>query len=190
MEMLNQRIRDCRRINMMLRVKNGEGWFENFDENQLPHLDEALDEAAKLQGFHIFAQILRSYKHQPAAYSLQFCARVLPTLRPMLSHKNVEYVDLALDTLANLLNEFSEPIKHVLAANAMGTIGVDVAAEARYAFCTTSKQAFTNLYLNSSFIISRLRYVPLDSFKHKSFSPDQRDYFNMLLPIIERIVEL
>lgn len=127
-------------------------------------------------GLHMFAQILKSYKQQPAAYSLQFCARVTPTLRTLLCHKNPTYVDLALDTLANILNEFTEPIKHALAPNA-ASIGVDLAAEQRHMHCTKCKEALTELYLNSSFIIEKLK-------------PPQRDYFNMLMPMIEQISAL
>jgi hypothetical protein len=94
----------------------------------------------------------------------------------MLTHKNPSYVDLALDTLANILNEFTIPIKHALAPNAM-SIGVDLAAEQRNAFCTKIKEGLTELYINSSFIIPKL-------------SPQQLDYFNMLLPMVEQISEL
>lgn len=127
-------------------------------------------------GLHMFAQLLRAYKQQPAAYTLQFCARIIPTLRKLLSHKNPNYVDLALDTLANILNEFTVPIKHALAPNAV-SMGVDLAAEQRQMHCTKCKEALTELYLNSSFILEKL-------------NPSQRDYFNMLTPMIEQISEL
>jgi hypothetical protein len=94
----------------------------------------------------------------------------------MLVHKNANYVDLALDTLANILNEFTEPIKHALAPNAI-SIGVDLAAEQRHMHCTNCKQALTELYINSSFILEKL-------------TPPQRDYLNMLMPKIEQISEI
>jgi hypothetical protein len=124
----------------------------------------------------MLAQILRAYKQNPTAYNLQVCAKIIPTLRPLLAHKNATYVDLALDTLANILNEFTEPIKHALAPNAV-SIGVDLAAEQRHAHCTHCKQALTDIYLNSSFILEKL-------------SSSQRDYFNMLMPMITQISEL
>lgn len=164
MEMLNSRIRDCRRINSLLKLKNGE--------------DEALEEAARLNdGLHMFAQLLHAYKQNPTttAYNLKFCARAIPTLRTMLSHKNATYVDLALDTLANILNEFTEPIKHALAPNAV-SIGVDLAAEQRHLHCTSCKQSLTEIYINSSFILEKL-------------SPPQRDYFQMLLPMIMTLID-
>jgi hypothetical protein len=68
-------------------------------------LDESLEEAANLNdGLHMFAQILRSYKQQPSAYSLQFCARATPTLKALLSHKNSNYVDLVSFYLKYSLN--------------------------------------------------------------------------------------
>ncbi|KAI6229052.1 WD-REPEATS-REGION domain-containing protein [Aphelenchoides fujianensis] len=134
----------------------------------------ALDEASRMKGSHMFARLLRAYREHPAAYSLKFAARVLPSLRGLLTHRNAEYVNLALATLGTILDEFAQPIQHALAAN--GSIGVDVAAEERHALSVACKQALTELYLNSSFITSRL-------------DQSQTDLFNSLLPMIESMVD-
>jgi len=162
MDVLNNRLRDANRIESLLKRKGGES--------------DALDEAAKMHELHMFAQLLRAYKEQPAACSLQICARILPSLRPLLLHRNPEYRGLALDTLDSIINDFGEPIRHALAANA-SSIGVDLAAEQRHNLCLTCKHALADLYLNSSFILSKL-------------NPSQADSFASLLPLMEAIVDL
>lgn len=78
-----------------------------------------------MPGHHMFVRLLQAYREQPAAITLQYCARVLPHLRATLTHKNAEHVNVALATLSALLDDFTEPIKHALAANA--SFGVDLA---------------------------------------------------------------
>ncbi|KAI6179371.1 WD-REPEATS-REGION domain-containing protein [Aphelenchoides besseyi] len=162
MELLKNRIQECKRINGLLKLGNRE--------------DDALDESIRMKGMHVFARLLKAYREHPSGYSLQFAARVLPALRGLLTHRNAEYIELALSTLSTILDEFGEPIKLALASNGT-SIGVDLAAEQRHASCSTCKQALTELYLNASFITSRL-------------DQSQKDAFNSLMPMIESMIDV
>ena len=87
-----------------------------------------------------------THRFLPQLYRV-FSAR---TVNALLTHRNGNYVQLAIDFLYMVTIQFGDSIRHGLASKEY-TIGVDVAAEQRFERCTKCK--------NALFQVLKLMYI-------------------------------
>uniref|UniRef100_A0A914PU88 Katanin p80 subunit C-terminal domain-containing protein n=1 Tax=Panagrolaimus davidi TaxID=227884 RepID=A0A914PU88_9BILA len=105
--------------------------------------------------------------------TLKLAARILPEIRFLLSHKNSNFIDTALDILDASVTQLKESIKQGIASNAQ-SIGVDIAAEQRQLLCIKCKESLTEIYVNVHFLTTK-------------FNEEQHLYFNS---IVDKFMEL
>lgn len=122
-----------------------------------------------MPGLHMFVTLVNAYRVQSSC-NLRFYSRVLPHARQLLSHSNPEYVNLALDLLNQVLNEYSDQLREVSPSNGKPT------SDEKTSHAAECLKALTEIYVNSPFLISRL-------------NEEQKAAFNSLQLILQSLVE-
>jgi hypothetical protein len=120
-----------------------------------------VEQTTRFEEPHAFAQLLGDYMMEPKCYSMGLNAAFFGRLNVLITHRNNNYVQLALDFLDMVTIHFGDSIRHGLASKEY-TIGVDVAAEQRFERCTKCKDAlFQVLKLLSKiyFIFFQYRFI-------------------------------
>uniref|UniRef100_A0A914PT12 Katanin p80 subunit C-terminal domain-containing protein n=1 Tax=Panagrolaimus davidi TaxID=227884 RepID=A0A914PT12_9BILA len=132
---------------------------------------EVFDEAIALSDKTVFVRLLQQLISKPI--NLKLAAKILPEIRFLLSHKNSNFVDTALNILDASVTQLKESIKQGIALNAQ-SIGVGIAAEQRQLLCIKCKESLTEIYVNVPFLTTK-------------FNEEQHLYFNS---IVDKFMEL
>jgi len=153
-------------------------------------LVEAMIEAgARVEESHVLACMLRGWRQLVVklfgvmlesleylscqrAYSISLNSHFLEHLRSLFNHPNNGYVQLALDFLDMVVENFGESIRHGLLSK-QHYIGVDVAAESRYERCMKCRNGLMQIRLNSAFICERMNDKQKRTMEHISKRIDE-----------------
>lgn len=125
---------------------------------------------------YMFSRLLKDYLTKTDAYNIGLNTVFLKHINALLSHRNKDYVQMALDFLEMVVTRFGDSIRHGLASKDF-ILGVDVAAEQRFDRSIRCKNALFQIRLNSAFIMDRMD------------SAQRRRFEDLILPHIDSIVD-
>jgi hypothetical protein len=111
-------------------------------------------------------------------------------LNVLITHRNNNYVQLALDFLDMVTIHFGDSIRHGLASKEY-TIGVDVAAEQRFERCTKCKDALFQVFktILQNFIFFSIQIHLNTAFNTERMNiPQKRRFEKEILPRIDNII--
>uniref|UniRef100_A0AC35GWW5 Katanin p80 subunit C-terminal domain-containing protein n=1 Tax=Panagrolaimus sp. PS1159 TaxID=55785 RepID=A0AC35GWW5_9BILA len=112
---------------------------------------EVVDEAIALSDKTVFVRLLQELVSKPI--NLKLAAKILPEIRFLLSHKNSNFVDTALEILDAIVTRSKESIQKGLESN-VHLIGV--ASEERKMICIKCQKALRELYVNYHVLYEKL----------------------------------
>ncbi|CAD5206569.1 unnamed protein product [Bursaphelenchus okinawaensis] len=149
MAILRERMHECKRIQSMSRISS---------------IDDTLKEASKMNGSHMLAALINTYKASSSP-TITFYSKVLLYVIPLLRHTNPDYINIGLDIVCGVLTDHGDQIK----TGSKGNTDLENA-------CNVCKRMLTEVYILMPCLLERL-------------NEEQRQTFTSLLPLLKALAE-